>query len=43
LAGGSRIYRLTLIGVGEPMPLSDLVNRYVEHCEDIMGQILMRG
>jgi hypothetical protein len=30
------------IGIAEPIPLRELVSRYVEHCEDIMGQLLMR-
>jgi hypothetical protein len=30
------------IGIAEPIALSELVARYVEHCEDIMGQILAR-
>jgi len=28
------------IGVEPPIPLSNLVARYVDHCEDVMGQIL---
>jgi len=28
------------IGVEAPMPLSNLATRYVDHCEDIIGQIL---
>jgi hypothetical protein len=30
------------IGVEEPVPLSKLLARYVEHCQDITGQILAR-
>jgi hypothetical protein len=30
------------IGIEEPVPLSQLLTRYVEHCEDITGQILTR-
>jgi hypothetical protein len=30
------------IGIEEPVPLSKLLARYVEHCEDITGQILAR-
>jgi hypothetical protein len=35
--------RLTMacrIGVAEPMPLSKLIERYVEYCEDVVGQML---
>jgi hypothetical protein len=28
------------IGIEEPIPLSELIARYVAHCEDIVGQIL---
>lgn len=31
------------IGVAEPVSLAILIGRYVEHCEDILGQILMHG
>lgn len=31
------------IGLEQAMPLSQLIVRYIEHCEDIMGQILVRG
>jgi len=31
------------IGVAEPIPLEELVRRYVAHCEDIVSQLLMRG
>jgi hypothetical protein len=31
------------IGAAEPIPLRELVERYVAHCEDIVGQLLMRG
>jgi len=31
------------IGIAEPIPLQELVCRYVAHCEDIVGQLLMRG
>ncbi len=27
------------IGVEEPMPLSKLIERYVDHCEDVVGQM----
>jgi hypothetical protein len=30
------------IGVEDPIPFGELVSRYVEHCEDIVGQILAR-
>jgi hypothetical protein len=30
------------IGVQDPIPFSKLIERYVEHCEDVMGQILAR-
>jgi Clp amino terminal domain, pathogenicity island component len=30
------------IGVADPIPLRELVRRYVSHCEDIVGQLLMR-
>ena len=30
------------IGVAEPIPLSKLIERYVEHCTDVVGQILAR-
>jgi hypothetical protein len=30
------------IGIGEPIPLSKLIERYVEHCTDVVGQILAR-
>jgi hypothetical protein len=28
------------IGIAEPVPLTTLITRYVEHCGDIVGQIL---
>jgi Clp amino terminal domain, pathogenicity island component len=28
------------IGIREPIPLSKLIERYLEHCQDIVGQIL---
>ena len=28
------------IGIAEPVPLTTLITRYIEHCEDIVGQIL---
>jgi len=31
------------IGVAEPIPLQELVRRYVAHCADIVGQLLVRG
>ena len=31
------------IGIAEPIPLQELVRRYVAHCEDIVAQLLMRG
>ncbi|HUD98221.1 MAG TPA: Clp protease N-terminal domain-containing protein [Bryobacteraceae bacterium] len=31
------------IGIAEPIPLQELVRRYVAHCEDILAQLLMRG
>ncbi len=31
------------IGVAEPIPLQELMLRYVAHCEDILAQLLMRG
>jgi hypothetical protein len=31
------------IGIAEPIPLRELVRRYVAHCEDVLGQLLMRG
>jgi ClpA/ClpB-like protein len=37
--------KLTLvcrIGIHEPIPLSKLIERYVEHCEDVVAQILAR-
>jgi hypothetical protein len=30
------------IGIAEPVPLSKLIDAYVEHCQDIVGQILAR-
>ncbi len=30
------------IGIEEPVPLLKLIARYIEHCDDIMGQILSR-
>ena len=30
------------IGIAEPIPLQELVRRYVAHCEDVVGQLLMR-
>jgi hypothetical protein len=35
--------KLTLvcrIGIHEPIPLSKVIERYVEHCEDVVAQIL---
>ena len=31
------------IGIAEPIPLQELVSRYVAHCEDVVGQLVMRG
>ncbi len=31
------------IGIAQPIPLRELVARYVAHCDDIVGQLLMRG
>jgi hypothetical protein len=31
------------IGIAEPIPLQELVRRYVAHCEDIVAQLRMRG
>jgi hypothetical protein len=31
------------IGLDQAIPLSQLVERYIEHSEDVMGQILVRG
>ncbi|HLY18247.1 MAG TPA: Clp protease N-terminal domain-containing protein [Bryobacteraceae bacterium] len=31
------------IDIAEPIPLGELVRRYIAHCEDIVGQLLMRG
>jgi len=31
------------IGVADPIPLRELVRRYVEHCHDIVAQLAMRG
>jgi hypothetical protein len=30
------------IGIDEPIPLSELIDRYVDHCDDVLGQILAR-
>jgi hypothetical protein len=30
------------IGIAEPIPLSELIARYIEHCQDVVGQILAR-
>jgi hypothetical protein len=30
------------IGVQDPIPFSKLIERYVEHCEDVVGQLLAR-
>jgi len=30
------------IGVRDPIPPSELISRYVEHCQDIAGQIIAR-
>ncbi len=30
------------IGIQEPIPLSKVIERYVQHCEDVAGQILAR-
>jgi ATP-dependent Clp protease ATP-binding subunit ClpA len=30
------------IGIAEPIPLQELVRRYVAHCDDIVGQLLKR-
>ena len=30
------------IGVQEPVPLATLIDRYIAHCEDLLGQILAR-
>jgi hypothetical protein len=31
------------IGIADPIPLQELVRRYVAHCDDIVGQLLKRG
>src|SRR5262245_15026975 len=31
------------IGIDDPVPLFKLISGYVEHCEDVLGQILARG
>ena len=31
------------IGAAPPIPLRELVERYIAHCDDIVGQLLMRG
>jgi hypothetical protein len=31
------------IGIAETIPLQELVRRYVEYCQDIVAQLLMRG
>ncbi|MBI5085482.1 MAG: hypothetical protein HZB13_12895 [Acidobacteria bacterium] len=31
------------VGLAEPVPLKVLIERYVEHCEDVAGQILTHG
>lgn len=31
------------IGIAEPIPLQELVSRYVAHCEDVVAQLLTRG
>ena len=31
------------IGIDPLVPLSDVIARYVDHCEDILAQILTRG
>jgi Clp amino terminal domain, pathogenicity island component len=33
---------LCRIGIADPVPLAKLMNAYVEHCQDIVGQILAR-
>jgi hypothetical protein len=30
------------IGIQDPIPFSKLIERYVEYCEDVVGQILAR-
>jgi hypothetical protein len=30
------------VGIAEPIPLSELIARYVAHCDDVVGQILAR-
>jgi hypothetical protein len=34
---------LCRIGTAEPVPLSKLVDAYIDHCEDVVAQILERG
>jgi len=31
------------IGIEPPLPLSQLIEKYVDRCENILGQILTRG
>ena len=31
------------IGIADPIPLQELVRRYVAHCGDVVAQLLMRG
>jgi len=30
------------IGIHDPIPLSKLIESYIEHCEDVVAQILAR-
>jgi hypothetical protein len=30
------------IGIDKPIPLAEVIDRYVAHCEDLVGQILAR-
>jgi hypothetical protein len=37
-----KLKTLCHIGVEEPIPLAEAIDRYVAHCKDVMGQILAR-
>ena len=39
----NKLDTLCRVGIAAPIPLQELVRRYVAHCEDIVGQLLVRG
>jgi hypothetical protein len=41
--GEEKLDTVCRIGVEDPLPLRELVMRYVAYCDDMVGQILAHG